>query len=46
MIVALAIATGIPPAAWLAESDDVIATALDILAERNEKIRKGRRRRG
>ena len=30
----LAIATSIPPAAWLAEDDAVIWTAIDILDER------------
>lgn len=32
----LALATGIPPAAWNAEDDQTIATALTMLAERAE----------
>jgi len=33
MIVALALATSTPPAAWWDEDDATIATALDLLAE-------------
>jgi hypothetical protein len=38
----LAIATSIPPAAWLAEPDDIIMTAIDILNERAERIKRGK----
>jgi hypothetical protein len=38
--VQLAIATSIPPAAWLAEDDAVIWTAVDILDEQ-QRNRKG-----
>lgn len=34
-MVALAIATGIAPDAWAGETDETIATALEILAERD-----------
>lgn len=43
MIVSLSLATGIAPAVWLAESDETIATALDILNERAEQRKRGRR---
>lgn len=35
-MVALAIATSIAPSAWAAESDEAIATALELLEEVNE----------
>jgi hypothetical protein len=39
----LAIATSIPPAAWLAEDDAVIWTAIDILDEQHRNRKAGRR---
>jgi len=40
--VELAIATNIAPAAWAAEDDATIATALDVLAEQADRLRHGR----
>lgn len=40
-MVELAIETGIPAAVWAAEDDATIATALVVLAERAEAIRRG-----
>jgi len=42
LIVELAIATNIAPAAWSLEDDATIATALDVLDEQAERIRNGR----
>lgn len=42
MIVELAIATNIPPSAWMLEDDATIVTALTVLAEQAERIRRGR----
>lgn len=45
MIVELAVATGIPPAAWWAEDDETVVTAVEILerqAERIEQAKRGR----
>ena len=38
----LAIATGIPPASWAGEDDGTLATALTVLAEQAEELRRGR----
>jgi hypothetical protein len=40
--VELAIATSIPPAAWAGEDDATLATALVVLAEQVEAVRRGR----
>lgn len=42
-MVELAIETGTMPAAWSREDDATIATALDVLRERAEAIRRARR---
>jgi hypothetical protein len=42
MIVELAIATNIAPSLWAGEDDATIATALTVLAEQAERIRRGR----
>ena len=39
-MVDLALATSIAPSAWAAEDDASIATALELLAERAEKMRR------
>lgn len=43
-MVALAIATGIAPTAWAGESDETIATALELLQEQTNEgaARRGR----
>jgi hypothetical protein len=41
MIVELAVVTGIAPAVWALEDDAVIATALAVLAEQAERLRRG-----
>jgi hypothetical protein len=41
--VQLAIATSIPPAAWLAEPDAIVWTAIDILDEQQRNRKAGRR---
>ena len=38
----LAIATSIPVADWAAEDDGTIATALTVLAEQAERVRRGK----
>jgi len=45
LIVEIAIATNTAPRDWWDESDEVIATALDVLNERAEEIRKASARR-
>jgi hypothetical protein len=42
LIVELAIATNTAPAVWAGEDDAVIATALEVLAEQAERVRRGR----
>jgi hypothetical protein len=41
LIVELAVLTGIAPSVWAAESDTVIATAVDVLNERGKAGRRG-----
>lgn len=45
MIVEIAVATGTAPAAWWNESDQVLATVLDVLAVQAEEMNKRRKRR-
>lgn len=40
-MVELAVATSIPAAVWAAEDDATIATALAVLAEQAEAVRRG-----
>lgn len=40
-MVELAIATSIPPAVWAAEDDATIVTAMQVLAEQAEAVRRG-----
>ena len=42
MIVELAIATNIAPSVWALEDDPTIATALAVLAEQADRVRRGR----
>jgi len=42
MIVAIAIATQTAPADWWEEDDATIATALELLHEQSERMRRGR----
>jgi len=42
LIVELALATNIAPASWACEDDATIATALTVLAEQAERLRRGR----
>jgi hypothetical protein len=42
LIVEIAVATSTPPAGWRTESDQVLATVLDVLNEQAKAIRNGR----
>jgi hypothetical protein len=40
--VEIAVATSTPPAGWRGESDQVLATVIDVLDQQAKAIRKGR----
>lgn len=42
-VVALALRSGIPVRAWLAEDDQTILTAFELYADEDEKTNRGRR---
>lgn len=41
-MVALALATNIAPSVWAEQTDEAIVTALDLLEEQAERVRRGR----